>query len=131
MKKLQVACIIDDDAIAIFGMKRSLMSVSCDIDLLVYENGYDAFVAIKEKLEAGEEIPSPLFVDLNMPVMDGWDFIKEMRNLLPKEAERPEMYIMTSSIDVKDMERAKKIDLGSNYLIKPVAPEVFEGLLCK
>jgi CheY-like chemotaxis protein len=59
-------------------------------------------------------------LDINMPVMDGWEFLDEF-NLLPKDALKECSVIMhTSSIDPRDIERAKTYSVVIDYITKPL-----------
>ncbi len=129
MKTHYRTCIIDDDAIAVFGLKRAMASIDHRPDLLLFENGLDALEHFEKLLENNSELPSLIFIDLNMPVMDGWDFLGEFTKLKPSQKDLPEIYIMTSSIDTKDVEKAKIYGLETNYLIKPVSADVLEGIV--
>ncbi len=122
-------CIIDDDAIAVFGLKRAMTTIGFTPDLSIFENGLDALENFKKLLEDGTKLPSLIFIDLNMPVMDGWDFMGEFTKLIPPQENMPEVFVMTSSIDVKNIEKAKTYGLEANYLIKPVSADVLEGIL--
>ncbi len=121
--------IIDDDAIAVFGLKRTMKSLGFTPDLSVFENGLDALEEFEKLLENDSELPSLIFIDLNMPVMDGWDFMLEFTKLMSSKKYMPEIFIMTSSMDFKDVEKAKTYGLEANYLIKPIYKEVLEGIL--
>ncbi|MGB7394024.1 MAG: response regulator [Pricia sp.] len=129
MPKYDKIGIVDDDAIAVFGMKRALMAIGLTPELLIFENGEDALEAFKKWLSAGETLPSPLFIDLNMPVMDGWDLVSELHLLISSKKQMPEIFIMTSSIDHRDIEKAKIYGLEANYLIKPVSGEDLKRVL--
>ncbi|NNE76376.1 MAG: response regulator [Pricia sp.] len=129
MKKFDGTCIIDDDAIAIFGLKGAMQALGFVEDIIVFENGLDALEDFEEKMQNGAKLPSLLFIDLNMPVLDGWGFLEEFYKLRQREESMPTIYIMTSSIDQKDMERAKTYNLEHNYLEKPIYAEVLERIL--
>ncbi len=122
-------CIIDDDAIAVFGLKRAMRNIGFTPDLSVFENGLEALEKFEKLLENGSELPSLIFIDLNMPVMDGWDFMEEFTTLMASKKDMPEIYIMTSSMCIKDAERAKSFGLETNYLIKPISADVLEGIV--
>ena len=121
--------IIDDDAISVFGLKRAMSGINFTPDISVFENGLDALENFKKLLAEDAVLPTILFVDLNMPVMDGWDFIKELSKLIPSQNDMPKIYVMTSSIDTRDVEKAKNLCLEANYLIKPVYKEVLAKIL--
>ncbi len=103
MKKINLICIIDDDPITVFGIKKMLKSVSdCDaID--TYSNGKLALDGIKDKLEQTQQVPEIIFLDINMPIIDGWQFLEEFITLPTPNNSR--INIITSSIDPAD--RAK------------------------
>ncbi len=122
-------CIIDDDAIAVFGLKRTMATIGFTANLSIFENGLDALENFGQLLEDGSDLPTLIFIDLNMPVLDGWGFMDEFTKLLPTEKKRPKIFIMTSSIDVRDIEKAKTFGLEANYLIKPVSVDDLHGIL--
>jgi len=103
MKKVSCIFIVDDDPITVFGIKKMLKSVaSCD-DLQIFQNGYEAFEALKERQVNGKAIPEVIFLDINMPIMDGWDFLDELIGLEIKE--QIIINMITSSIDPVDYEK--------------------------
>jgi CheY-like chemotaxis protein len=68
-----------------------------------------------------EQHPDILLLDLNMPVMNGWDFLEEFRARgLTSVYGKLKIYILTSSIYKSDIEAAKQHDLVSDYLTKPL-----------
>ena len=129
MGNFEKTCIIDDDAIAVFGLKRAMQALKFSPELVIYENGLDAIEAFKTMIEGEMSLPSLILIDINMPVMDGWDFITEMRKIWPKDLEEPTIYMMTSSLSPMDVETAKSFGLENNYLIKPIYAEVLQDIL--
>lgn len=103
MKRVSCIFIVDDDPITVFGIKKMLKSVaSCD-DLQIFQNGYEASEAIKDRQAKGKAIPEVIFLDINMPIMDGWDFLDELISLDIKE--QIIINMITSSIDPLDYEK--------------------------
>ncbi len=127
MSKLKIACIIDDDPIFIFGLKKVMNSVDFAEEVLVYKNGEDALenlIAIKEDKEA---LPEVILLDLNMPIMDGWQFLDEFTQV--KVDKKITVYIVSSSIDPLDYEKTKKYSHIENYIIKPVQTDDLKTIL--
>lgn len=115
-------CIIDDDAISVFGLKRALKKLypSADLDPEVFENGLDALEDFERRTSEGQPLPTLIFVDLNMPIISGWEFMDEFNRTYPSKNTCPEIFIMSSSIDPNDQEKVKAYGLEGHYLTKPV-----------
>lgn len=105
MRAINAICIIDDDPITVFGMRKILESlVECDtIDTFV--NGKLAIDEMKKRVANGSSIPEIIFLDINMPIMDGWQFLMEFIALPIAKGIR--INIVTSSIDTADLEKWK------------------------
>ncbi len=103
MKTINSICIIDDDPITIFGIKKILESVvKCD-SIDTFGNGKLAIEEMESRVEKKQPIPEIIFLDINMPIMDGWQFLEEFIDLPISTAVR--INIITSSIDTVDYER--------------------------
>ena len=81
MTKINSICIIDDDPITVFGMRKMLDSLATCKTIYTFANGKLAIEGIKKLLADGEKIPEVIFLDINMPIMDGWQFLKEFISL--------------------------------------------------
>ncbi|MDQ7918564.1 response regulator [Mesonia sp. MT50] len=68
-----------------------------------------------------------ILLDLSMPVMDGWQFLDEFTKV--KIEKKITIYIVSSSIDPMDYERAKSYNDIQNYIIKPVQTEDLKSIL--
>lgn len=85
-------------------------------------NGYEA-IQLYEKIENGElpieSLPQVVLLDLNMPVMDGWEFLSVFFSLYPSFAERTKIFVLSSSIDPDDKIKALADKNITMYLTKP------------
>ena len=126
MKKIKLACIVDDDPIFVFGIKKMMKLIEFCENFLVFANGQEALNSLTAIINKGGDIPQLILLDLNMPVMDGWEFLEEFtKTNPPKEIT---IYILTSSIDPRDLKRAKQFNRVSNYVIKPITIENLESI---
>lgn len=113
--------IIDDNVVFRTLTKIAFENVtSGNSDILLFENGQEAIDYIRKYLDNQEEIPKLILLDLNMPVMDGWNFLDEMLPIQKSFNLNLIIYIVTSSSDEKDFERAESISEVKGYLIKPI-----------
>lgn len=127
MKKIDLACIIDDDPIFIFGAKRIMEIADFCNGYLIYHNGKEALDALSSLISNNQSLPEVILLDINMPVMDGWQFLDEFIKIdPPKEIT---IYIISSSIDPSDVQRAKSYERVSKYLIKPITVDKLRSIL--
>lgn len=122
-------CIIDDDPIFIYSTKRVMKDVNFSEEVIVYNNGQDAIDGLKEIIAKGEKIPSIIFLDLNMPIMNGWEFLEEFVQIPNNNRKEITIYIISSSIDPRDLERIKNYEVVNNYILKPVVREDLQTIL--
>ena len=128
MKKIDIACIIDDDPIFVFGTKKIMKLANFCNSFMVFPNGEEAINNLKPIIKDNSaNMPDIILLDLNMPIMDGWQFLDEFTKI-PCQKEIT-IYIVTSSIDPQDIEKAKNYDKISNYLVKPISTEQLQEIL--
>ncbi|TAI46744.1 response regulator transcription factor [Flagellimonas allohymeniacidonis] len=122
MTKLNSIYIIDDDPITVFGIKKMLKTIVECPNVKTFENGKLALDQIMDELRKGIQPPEVIFLDINMPIMDGWEFLEELLKLDIKE--KIIINVVTSSIDTSDYQRWNKFRINClhylNYKNKPI-----------
>jgi|SRR6267142_69985 len=106
--------LIDDDAISNFINSRVLSRLGIVKELNTALNGKEALDQINKR-----GLPDVIFVDLNMPVMDGFQFIEAFARLDRSKTVKVKVIIVTSSESPQDIQRAKSLGV-ENYLVKPM-----------
>jgi CheY-like chemotaxis protein len=89
-------------------------------EIRIYQNGQEAIDALVNLMEKGERLPSIIFLDLNMPIKDGWGFLDDFVQIPHNNREKVVVYVVSSSINPKDHDRAKQYEVVSNYMVKPI-----------
>ncbi len=115
MKKIRAISIIDDDPITVFGIKKMLSAIEASQNIITYPNGKEAIDGIKARIEDNQGVPEVIFLDINMPIMDGWQFLEEFINLPLQE--RIRINIVTSSIDPADRQNWEHYKAQTHHLI--------------
>jgi CheY-like chemotaxis protein len=97
----------------------------------------EAFRSAEQALDYIKKLESPdsssilVFLDINMPVINGWDFLKRFENEGFTESLSATIVMLTSSIDPLDSERAYNSPLVAEYLTKPLNTEKIKELAGK
>ncbi len=127
MKKIDIACIIDDDPIFVFGAKRMMELADFCNGFMVFQDGRKALDGLSAIVASGKNLPELILLDLNMPVMDGWQFLDEFTKI--KTDKRITLYIVSSSIDNEDFNKAETYEVVSNYIVKPITMDALKDIL--
>jgi two-component system, chemotaxis family, chemotaxis protein CheY len=95
---------------------------------------YDEFVSYTEATEAidflrnnkdiVESLPDVILLDLNMPVMDGWGFLEEYEKIENSLAKEITIFIVSSSVDEKDISRSQSYSFVKGFISKPLTPDI-------
>ena len=129
MKPSDKICLIDDDEIYLFLMKKSFSAMGVNNDVLSFLNGADALEELIKLKNNHEALPSIIFLDINMPIMDGWEFLTEFRKVNANIIHEISVYIVSSSIASEDIEKSKTFPEIVEYLTKPVEIETLASIL--
>ncbi|WP_405412223.1 response regulator [Maribacter sp. Asnod1-A12] len=129
MKKVKLCCIIDDDPIFVYGTKRIIKEIDFSESIIVYNNGQDALDGLMQACIANEPLPDVIFLDLNMPILNGWEFLDEFKECKSKRSEKIIIYIISSSVDPRDLEKVKDYEQVDTYILKPITPDDLTKIL--
>ncbi|QXV65383.1 response regulator [Mucilaginibacter achroorhodeus] len=129
MKKINVACVVDDDEIYTFSVKRIIAKADIADKTIFFHNGKAALDFIIENMNNNGELPDLILLDLNMPVLDGWQFLDEFAAVLPGLNKKITVYIVSSSIDQDDYRKAKQIELVTDFVVKPLTVDHLHDIL--
>ena len=64
-----------------------------------------------------------------MPIMDGWEFLEELSKIPSNKLKKTTIYIISSSVDPRDLEKVKNYKAVNNYILKPITPTDLETVL--
>nr|WP_315251930.1 response regulator [uncultured Flavobacterium sp.] len=117
---LKTIWVIDDDPIYQIIVNKIIQKSELFSSVSSFINGKDAIDALKKSLENNEMPPNIILLDINMPIMDGWEFMEEMVLLKSQINELIHIYIVSSSIAFEDKSKAKNYSEIIAYLSKPV-----------
>ena len=128
MKKLDRILLVDDDEITNFVNESLIMDTGVAEQVLVAHNGQEA-LALLEQRQDGKP-PSLIFVDINMPVMNGFEFLDAYQQLEENTRSTATVVMLTSSLNSKDIERTKKTGIAE-FLSKPLTSDKLKKVVAK
>lgn len=128
MKLINTIFIVDDDPIHQQIAKIMIERQAISSHIRVFSDAQDVLDLLRENAGDVQALPDLILLDLNMPVMDGWEFLEEyavFQDQLPKQIR---IFVLTSSIDEKDKERVNAYSFVTGYLTKPLSKEIIAHL---
>ena len=123
--------VVDDDDIYQFTIKVTLRSIPAVQSTSTFADGAEALEYIVVHQNEEGKLPDIIFLDINMPVMDGFQFMEEFVELLPSLQKSIKVYMVSSSMDPKDIKKAKRFEEISDYLIKPLNSKDIKEIIAK
>ena len=125
-----IVFLIDDDNIYQFTARKILESTGLAKHIQSFYNGSEAIKYFKDSTNLdSENLPDVIFLDINMPVMNGWEFLEEYRNLVGSFPKPPVVYVVSSSIDSYDIKKSKQYEAVTDYIVKPVTRVKYQELI--
>lgn len=128
MSRYSNVLLVEDDPITIMVCDRIIKMSDFATNVVSCENGKYAIDHVKQLLEDGREFPEIIYLDINMPVMNGWDFLEEFEALTSRISELPRIFILSSTVDPEDYKRAKSFTAVDNFISKPLSKEFLDKI---
>ncbi|HET8828718.1 MAG TPA: response regulator [Pelobium sp.] len=126
-KDLQIL-IIDDDEINNFIAARLIDKIPVKTKINTRLNGLEGLNYIKSNLETPENLPDIIFLDINMPIMNGWEFLDEFESLKNKIGKGVCVNMLSSSVYNDDITKAKSYTTVNKFISKPLTVEKIKEL---
>ena len=89
-------CIVDDDEIYKFTVLKTLESLKLNKKVKVFSDGDEAFNFLLENLNNKKILPDVILLDINMPIMDGFQFMEEFIKIKPRVGKKITIYMAVS-----------------------------------
>lgn len=126
--------LIDDDKINNFLNERLLRKVGEFETINIFQDGESALAFLRKELEEGRDCPELMFIDMNMPVINGIEFLESYHTLNFKNKDKVNLIGLTTSLRTSDIDKLKS--LNCKYILnKPLTKvslnSLFEGLNSK
>ena len=124
MEKLKRILLIDDDVNTNFYNRILFEQANLSDEILEFQNATEGLDYLKKENEV-----SLILLDINMPIMNGWQFLEAYEQLNKKQKEAIIVVMLTSSINMDDQEKAAKYDSVKKFIRKPISPELINEIM--
>jgi CheY-like chemotaxis protein len=130
-RKLNCVLLVDDDDMTNFLNRRVLEQYDCTHTIEVAENGEKALEYLTQKTNEGYPSPDLILLDINMPRMNGWEFLEEYTKLNDTQKGEVVIVMLTTSLNPDDKTTAENNDEISDFINKPLTPDELKSVLEK
>jgi DNA-binding NarL/FixJ family response regulator len=121
--------IIDDDPMSSFYIKRLAELGELAHIISIYNTAEGAINYLLHHKKSPEHLPDIILLDIYMPEVDGWEFLKQLEKIEAQLAKKPAVYIISSSSHPRDLDRAAALPIVRHYFQKPVTLEVLKSVV--
>ena len=127
MQKRDFVYIVEDDPISATLIRVKVEKHPLITQNKLFENGQVALEDLKSRLNLNQILPNLILLDINMPVMDAWEFLDSLTEI--EKAKQIPVILLTSSVDPNDTEKSKKYTQIRGYYSKPLTKERLNEIL--
>jgi len=124
-QKLNCVMLVDDNEDDNFFHKIVLKETGIAEHIKVAESGFEALDFLKNE----NKIPELIFLDINMPKMNGWEFLEEYRKLNDEQKARVIIIMLTTSLNPADRKKALVIPEVDGFETKPLTHETLSEII--
>lgn len=118
----KIIWIIDDDYIYQTIIKKLIQKTGIFSAHSSFSNGKEAIITLKNTLDEDTMyLPDIILLDINMPIMDGWEFMEEIKKMKSRINNQIKIYIVSSSIAIEDKNKSKTYSDIVGYIPKPIS----------
>ena len=127
-KQLESIVLLDDNFSTNFIHKKFISKTGCAKSIMDFQSGIDALEYLSSELNP---LPELIFLDINMPIMNAWDFVEQFKKLQRPNREDTIIILLTTSLSPKDEEMASNVGQINDIWIKPLSVEKVRAIIGK
>ncbi|RDV14574.1 response regulator [Pontibacter diazotrophicus] len=127
-QQINVVLVVDDDDNWCFVSKKILQKAGVGKDIITANNGQQALEILQAFAAEGKKLPELIFLDIKMPLMDGFQFLEIATKSAELDLSRTKIFVCSSSFLSKDKDRAKQYPVAG-FITKPLTLEILRDIL--
>jgi CheY-like chemotaxis protein len=123
--------LIDDDEVITMIHPAIIRRVDKDCQIDISKQSYEALDFLNKQLAEGNNPPDFIFLDINMPMMNGFQFLDNLSDQLIEFLHNSKVVMLSSSVDPRDIEKAKHYPIVKDFISKPLSIDYISNILNK
>ena len=127
-RKLNCVLLIDDDEATNFINEMVIEESGKAEEVVKIQSAFDALTFLKSEEKGKHPQPDLIFLDINMPGMDGWEFLEEYEKLDDGMKAKVILVMLTTSVNPDDKKKAEQFNIVDNFMLKPLTVDDFNSI---
>lgn len=115
--------LIDDDNIVIYLTKLVINESLPELEVVSFEYATEALEALQDLVEKNHAFPEYILLDINMPMVDGWDFLAVYEKFPCNKRAQCKLMMHSSSLDPAEEIKSKSYNCVADFVPKPITTE--------
>ena len=120
--------LIDDDNIMIYLTRLVINESLPELEVVSFEYAADALLVLQELINTNQEFPEYILLDINMPMLDGWDFLDVYQKFPCNKRAQCKLMMHSSSIDPAEEMKSRAHNCVADFVSKPITTENLSSL---
>jgi len=123
--KLKTVLLLDDNGATNIIHTKFITRANCAEQILEFQSGIEALNYLKSKADQ----PDLIFVDINMPIMSGWDFLEELEKMKGSYKNESIVVLLSTSLSAGEREKARSIKIIDAVRLKPLTIKAVQEIV--
>lgn len=121
--------LVDDDSTMNLVHSTTIKHHNKNAEVMEFKSSLHALEFLKTAVQSDDELADYIFLDINMPEINGFEFLETFETLPKEKTKHTKIFMITSSLDLRDREKAFGFDAVFGFICKPITVRTLTEIL--